>query len=151
MLCILLCIALLPTVVLAAEYGVTVNGVAITESNADDALGDSTVSYDAATNTLTLNDANLTQIQNNTGKLFTIKALGTNTIAITSGATDLFESNASLTITGDAGVTLKLSGANQNSYIKCFDAESSVTVESITLVLTNSNNAGISTTSDIAV
>ena len=47
--------------------------------------------------------------------------------------------------------TLKLSGANQNSYIECIDAEGSVTVEIITLVLTNSNNAGISTTGDITV
>ena len=150
-LCMLLGVGLLPTVVLAAEYGVTVNGLAVTESNAGDVLGDSTVSYDAATNTLTLNGANLTQIQNNTGKAFTIKVSGTNTVAITSGTADLIESNSPLNITGDAGATLKLSGANQNSYIECIDAEGSVTVEIITLVLTNSNNAGISTTGDITV
>ena len=45
-LCMLLGVGLLPTVVLAAEYGVTVNGLAVTESNAGDVLGDSTVSYD---------------------------------------------------------------------------------------------------------
>lgn len=151
LLCMLLCVGLLPTVVLAAEYGVIVNGVAVTDSNADNVLGNSTVSYDAATNTLTLYGANLIQIQNNTGKAFTIKVSGTNTVAITSGAADLIESNAPLTLTGDAGATLKLSGANQNSYIECIDAEGSVTVEIITLVLTNSNNAGISTTGDIAV
>lgn len=149
--CMLLCICLLPATAFAADYGVAVNGVAITESNADNVLGDSTVSYDAATNTLTLNGANLTRIQNNTGKSFTIKASGINKVAITSGETDLIESNAPLTITGDTGATLTLSGVNQNSYIECIDAEGSVTVESINLVLTNSSNAGISTTGDITV
>ena len=58
---LVLCLALLSVTALAADtegYGVTVNGVAVTSANADDVLSDSNpgkVSYDADTNTLTLN------------------------------------------------------------------------------------------------
>lgn len=149
--CMLLCIGMLPVTAFAADYNVTVNGVAITQSNAADVLGDGTVSYEDTTNTLILDGASLTQIQNNTGEPFTIKASGTNTVAITSGTTNLIESNAPLTITGDAQATLTLSGVNPNSYISCIKAQGSVTVEIITLVLTNSSNAGILTTGDITV
>lgn len=151
--CLLLCICMFPVTAFAADphYAVTVNGNAITESNADDVLGDGTVSYDADTNTLTMNGADLTQIQNNTGKAFTIQVSGTNKVAITSGQSDLIKSDAPLMITGEKGATLTLSGTNQNSYISCINAQGSVTVEIITLVLTNSSNAGISTTGDITV
>lgn len=152
LLCLCMAVTLLPITAFAAEnYGVTVNNIAVTDENADDVLGDSTVSYDVASNTLMLNGTNLTQIQNNTGKDFTIKLCGENTVAITAGSTNLIESNSPLTITGDASASLKLSGVNQNSYIKCIDAKGSVTVEIVTLILTNSNNAGISTTGDITV
>ena len=58
---LVLCLALLSVTALAADtegYGVTVNGVAVTSANADDVLSDSNpgkVSYDADTNTLTIN------------------------------------------------------------------------------------------------
>lgn len=41
-------------------YGIFVGGIEITENNASDVLGDGTVSYDADTNTLTLNNATIT-------------------------------------------------------------------------------------------
>lgn len=151
LLCFCMAVTLLPMTAFAADLGVTVNGMAVTDENAADVLGNGTASYDAATNTLTLNGANLTQIQNNTGKAFTIKVVGDNTVAIDTGSTNLIESNAPLTITGAAGATLKLSGANRNSYIKCINAEGSVTVEMITLILTNSSNAGISSTGNITI
>jgi hypothetical protein len=146
-----LVLTLVPTTAFALDFDVTINGTAVTDANADNVLGDGTVSYDAATNTLMLNGANLTQIQNNTGKAFTIKVSGNNTVAINTGSTDLIETNAPLTVTGDAQATLKLSGANRNSSIRCIDAQGSVTVESITLILTNSNNTGIQTTGDITI
>ncbi len=146
-----LAVRLIPIAAFAADYNVTINGIAITDSNANDVLGDGTVSYDADTNTLMLNGANLTQIQNTTGKAFTIKVSGNNTVAITSGTTNLIETNAPLMINGDARATLILSGADQNSYISCISAHGSVTVEIITLILTNSCYAGIETTGDITV
>lgn len=146
-----LVLMLVPMTAFAEDLGVAVNGAAITDANAADVLGDGTVSYDAGANTLTLNGASLTQIQNNTGKAFTIKASGNNTVAITSGAANLIETNAPLTITGDAQATLKLSGVNQNSSILCVNAQGSVTVEALTLILTNSMGSGIKTTGDITV
>ena len=93
LLCLCMAVTLLPITAFAAEnYGVTVNNIAVTDENADDVLGDSTVSYDVASNTLMLNGTNLTQIQNNTGKDFTIKLCGENTVAITAGSTNLIES-----------------------------------------------------------
>ena len=41
------------------EYDLWVNGVHVTSDNAADVLNDGTVSYDAATNTLTLDGAEL--------------------------------------------------------------------------------------------
>lgn len=47
LLCLCMAVTLLPITAFAAEnYGVTVNNIAVTDENADDVLGDSTVSYD---------------------------------------------------------------------------------------------------------
>ena len=43
------------------NYGIYVGGIQVNEDNAADVLGDGTVSYDAATKTLTLNGANITE------------------------------------------------------------------------------------------
>ena len=51
----------LPSSAVVHNYGIFVGGVEITAENASDVLGDGTVSYDAATNTLTLNGANITE------------------------------------------------------------------------------------------
>lgn len=51
LLCLCMAVTLLPITAFAAEnYGVTVNNIAVTDENADDVLGDSTVSYDVASN-----------------------------------------------------------------------------------------------------
>ena len=42
-------------------YGVFVGGIEVNENNASDVLEDGTVSYDTATKTLTLNNANLAE------------------------------------------------------------------------------------------
>ncbi len=152
LLCMLLCACAFPVTAFAAEnYDVWVGNTQITSDNADDVLHNGAVSYDAKTNTLTLNNASLTQIRNNTGKAFTINVSGDSTVAITSGSTNLIESNAPLTITGSKNAKLTLSGVNQSSYISCIDAQGDVTVEIITLILTNSNDKGISSTGNITV
>ena len=50
-------------------YDLWVNNTQVTAQNAADVLGDGTVSYDAATNTLTLNGANITELH--TAEIFT--------------------------------------------------------------------------------
>ena len=47
------------TVSAVTSYALYVGGVQVTDENAADVLGDGTVSYDAATNTLTLNNARI--------------------------------------------------------------------------------------------
>lgn len=60
MVCVML-LALLPGAALAADNdNLWVNGKQVTSDNAGDVLGDGTVSYDAQTNTLTLNGAEIT-------------------------------------------------------------------------------------------
>ena len=51
------------------NYGIYVGGIQVNEDNAADVLGDGTVSYDAASNTLTLNGANITEVH--TADIFT--------------------------------------------------------------------------------
>lgn len=87
-LALVLCAALLCVGALAAEgeYDLWVDGEQVTEANAADVLGDGTVSYDAESNTLTLNGAELTEyaeggygvIDSYNG--LTIKLVGENTI-----------------------------------------------------------------------
>ncbi len=54
-------LSLMPTVAFGADsYEVWVGGIQVTSDNANDVLGDGTVSYDAVSNTLTLNNASIT-------------------------------------------------------------------------------------------
>ena len=73
------------------NYGIYVGGIQVNEDNAADVLGDGTVSYDAATNTLTLSGANITEVH--TSDIFTagiyaeiadltIKLVGENRITV---------------------------------------------------------------------
>lgn len=62
-LALVLCLSLLPVTAFAEEpetYGLWVGGVEVTNENADDVLGDDTVSYEHTTRTLTLNGAEIT-------------------------------------------------------------------------------------------
>lgn len=86
LLCMLLCVGLMPTTASAAdEYKVLVGGVWITSDNADDVFGDGgSVTYDPVNNTVTLNNAKLTSnIYSNTGSALNIVVNGTNTIECT--------------------------------------------------------------------
>lgn len=57
---LVLCLGLLPATVFAVEdYKITVAGIQVTSENANDVLGNGTVSYDHETKTLTLNNADL--------------------------------------------------------------------------------------------
>lgn len=62
-LALVLCLSLLPVAAFAEEpetYGLWVGGVEVNSENADDVLGDGTVSYERTSHTLTLNGAEIT-------------------------------------------------------------------------------------------
>lgn len=162
-LCLCMAVMMFPTTAFAADtvptppehtYEVYVNNTQVNSDNANDVLGDGTVSYDSESNTLSLKgNSDLLQIKNETGNSFIISVSGENKVAHTESSqpVDLIISNAPVTITGGRADTLTLSGYNQNSYIDCVEANGDVIVEGLTLVLTNSNNHGISSTGNITV
>lgn len=154
--CMLMCCLIVFKVtainVFAADtYAVSVNGVAVDSTNAADVLGDGTVSYDSATNTLSLTDAALQSITNNTGAAFTIHVSGQNSVTKISGssASKLIHSNSALIING-SGI-LELSGIDENDYIQCVSADGKVTVDGVQLKMVNSYDAGIVSSGDIDV
>ena len=59
----------IPAYAAVHNYVIYVDGIQVNEDNAADVLGDGTVSYDAATKTLTLNGANITEVH--TSDIFT--------------------------------------------------------------------------------
>lgn len=144
---------MMPMDVSAADsYDVYVNDTQVTDGNKADVLNDGTVSYDPGTNTLTLNGADtLNKIENKTGIPFTLSVAGENTakLAVYSSGEKIIDSNAPVTLSGSG--TLTLSGTNQNNYIRCINAVGSVTVDGITLIMTNSNDSGIYSTGNITV
>ncbi|MBR3473012.1 MAG: BspA family leucine-rich repeat surface protein [Prevotella sp.] len=92
-----------------SEYNLTVNGIKITSSNADDVLGDGTVSYNEISSILTLNNANLTNdgIDNEIDdRDLTINLIGSNTINNLS--VDCNWNNHHTTVTSTSGGTLHL-------------------------------------------
>lgn len=104
-------------VVIGSEYQLYVAGVQVTDDNADDVLGDQTVSYDAHTNVLALNGADLTAPENTRGIYsvipdLTIALSGNNTVRGTNhtgiesyNLYDLtIEGSGILDVTGDDGI-----------------------------------------------
>ena len=81
----------IPAYAAVHNYAIYVDGIQVKEDNAADVLGDGTVSYDAATKTLTLSGANITKVH--TSDIFTagiyaeiadltIKLVGENRITV---------------------------------------------------------------------
>ena len=122
MLCMVM--TLLPGTAFAADtyYQIWFGNIRVNSTNANDVLGDGTVSFDAATNTLTLNNAHIdssngyyTTISNNTliyiNQFTTINLIGNNTV----GRLDLPDDERSygiynkdsLTITGSGTLTVE--------------------------------------------
>lgn len=117
-----------------SSYGVWVGGTEVTSANAANVLGNGTVSYDASTNTLTLNNANITTVcdvfyRNGmwgtvtgiraTGDI-TITLIGHNTIDLTSwnvaGAMrHAIFSNGNITINGDGYLNAYSGKATNNN------------------------------------
>ena len=158
-----LCLTLLSVSALAAEetYNLWVNGVQVTDANATDVLGDAdegaTVSYDAATNTLTLNGAVLDKAYD-TGVIYAkgtgmltinvvgdsqITAAGDNVNGIYLGTVSTTENpypQYSLLLTGSAKLDIYVTGNGS-----AVSATTDITVEKLTLEadVTNANGGNV--------
>lgn len=113
---------LLPAAAFAESYSLWVNGTEVTSENAGNVLGDSgTVSYDAATNTLTLNGATINTAHTSgayaagiyaEGNL-QIQLIGENSITISSGQIVAgIHANGVITIGGAGALDVTASGAS---------------------------------------
>lgn len=143
------------TVSAVTSYALYVGGVQVTDENAADVLGDGTVSYDAATKTLTLNGANITELH--TSDIFiagiyaeiadlTVKLVGENriTVPMADGSDVAVASAKNIEISGTGKLwsnSYVVAGA-QDVVIKdceissdwiCFSAVGDVTVEDATI------------------
>ena len=116
---------LLPAAAFAESYSLWVNGTEVTSENAGNVLGDSgTVSYDAATNTLTLNGATInTPNPTSVSSIYSagiyaegaiqIQLIGENSITITSGQIVAgIHANGVITIGGAGALDVTASGAS---------------------------------------
>ena len=87
------------------DYGVMVAGISVTGENYGDVLSDGTVSYDAETNTLTLNNASITAPEGGYGIYanadLTIVGIGTNSITGASGKAGIKVMGGDLVLEGD--------------------------------------------------
>ena len=116
---------LLPAAAFAESYSLWVNGTEVTSENAGNVLGDSgTVSYDAATNTLTLNGATInTPNPTSVSSIYSagiyaegaiqIQLIGENSITISSGQIVAgIHANGVITIGGAGALNVTASGAS---------------------------------------
>ena len=124
-------------VVISIPYQIRVNDIMVTAYNADDVLGDGTVSYNATTRTLTLNSANIVTegdiygiIANNTNNLV-IELVGTNSIVsnfigMRFYGNTLIKGSGTLNVTGttaiDAMGNLTVEDCTLNAIGDCEDA-----------------------------
>lgn len=114
---------LLPAAAFAESYSLWVNGTEVTSENAGNVLGDSgTVSYDAATNTLTLNGATINTAHTSGAYAagiyaegnIQIQLIGENSITISSGQIIVagIHANGVITISGNGSLNVTASGAD---------------------------------------
>lgn len=123
----------------AVDYPIEVGGVKITSSNANDVLGDGTVSYNASTHTLTLNNANFLNLSNNLTETLTINVIGTNymhqSYSSTSDGGDIVITGKGKLYTGE----IKISNGNLLITDKAFvSARGMIVIYGGDLVLNNS-------------
>lgn len=87
-------------------YNLAVNNVMVTSANASDILGDGTASYDPETNTLTLNNADITTADPAINALdITINLVGNNRVTSTNNAGIMTRGNCTITGSGSLVVS----------------------------------------------
>lgn len=102
-----------------ADYGVSVNGTALTELNYTDPLGDGSVTFSPSSRELTLTNANiygLYEAQNviSTDEAITLKLVGTNAISTTSGSGLNLAAGSTINGTGELVISAT-QGASRNA------------------------------------
>lgn len=141
------------------SYNINVAGIAVTSYNAKDILGEGmakrTVYFDATTNELTLNNANITTSastaiyvgnnnKNTSDKTFKIKLIGNNKIAHTSnGSTSLYlwpEKVDSTLIYSTSGGTLEVTANNQYAALGCYIGK--IAIKDCSVKLKNNHSTG---------
>ncbi len=99
------------------EYSLWVGGTRVTDDNKDDILGDSTCSFDPESNTLTLNNANITggysthNIHVNNENISDLKISLKGTNSLNGQSFGVYSYYTNLTIDGSQGGTLETTGS----------------------------------------
>lgn len=142
-LCMCLVMAFMPVTVFAADLGVTVNKVAVTNANADNVLGDGTVSYDAVKNTLTLKNATIdaefhSEAISSSKEDLTIILEGNNNIV--SDWYGIISTTGTLTFKGEGTLTL----STENDAIRAAE----IVVDGTTLNIQQTELCGLYATTD---
>ena len=149
LLCMLLCVGMLPTIAFAAEQmTVRLNGQELI-SGQEVQCGEGTIEFDSANNTLTLDNATISESSTESvlriqgqGGVLTIKLLGNNKISSTSkNYFPIAISNADVIIQGTNADTLTLE-SNSDSLN---GSHSNLTIDGCTVNVTSHNWGGIST------
>lgn len=128
------------------NYDLWVAGTQVTKSNQSDVLGDGTVSYDPTTNTLTLNDADLT-LDGDAGGYCCIDSQLAEELTITGTATlsnadgiltegPLTLKDATLTLTGN------IDGDIGEDAIRAGSSDEDITIENSTVTIAGTNAEG---------
>lgn len=135
-----------------AEYGLSVGGVAVTSANAEDVLGDGTVSYDPSTRTLTLENASIAGTDTGTGSAIESeigKPLGLVTIEVvgaSSCGSIMLHDGCSLAITGSGSLTVSATAPAGTVSV-----QEDITIDGVTLVATSEEGVIQSNLGDIIV
>ena len=158
-----LCLSLCTVTALAVDsYTPWVGGVQVTSENADDVLGDGTVSYDSDTKTLTLNNANISgtyeyqpwyeaMIYSAMGDL-TINLIGNNTLKSTNTYADGIDAAGGCNVTVTGRGTLTIDTAYYGFYIGSYDvAGGDLIFDSTTVTVKDTQAAGIWVNHDITM
>ena len=158
-----LCLSLCTVTAFAVDsYTPWVGGVQVTSENADDVLGDGTVSYDSDTKTLTLNNANISgtyeyqsgyeaMIYSAMGDL-TINLIGNNTLKSTNTYADGIDAAGGCNVTVTGSGTLTIDSAYYGFYIGSYDvAGGDLIFDSTTVTVKDTQAAGIWVNHDITM
>lgn len=107
----------LPFSALAEDYGIWVGGTQVTSTNKENVLGDGTISYNAQTNTLILNNANIQmsyETYHGTVAIYTtdnLTVIGYGTVGNSNTRFGIYaEDEKNLTLNGDFTITGSLNG-----------------------------------------
>ena len=152
----LLVVLLSPSIGLAADLPLQVNGVQVTDDNASDILDDGTASYDAPSNTLTLNGAEITKSTDMisapgiaSSEELTIVLVGTNSINMTSSSASAngITTQKGLTIEGSGTLDITAKGNG------IWNTSGALTISGVTLDVdtTSGESAAIKSDGTIAV